>query len=234
MSFQLDTLGIIHSCYQEKFAVPRQPGLAPSAFATLELLPPYNQPEAVEGLEAYSHLWLTFVFHENLEKGWKPRVRPPRLGGNEKTGVFATRSPFRPNGLGLSVVKLEKVETEKGVCLHLSGIDLIEGTPVVDIKPYLPWVESLPQAKAGWAPEPPELLPVAFTHLARQQLTEQPESQRLENLISEVLAQDPRPAYQRAASDRIYGVHLAGLNVKFTYRREGKQDVIEVLELEAD
>ena len=230
MSFQLDTLGIIHSCYQEKFAVPRQPGLAPSAFATLELLPPYNRPEAVEGLEAFSHLWLTFVFHENLEKGWNPRVRPPRLGGNKKTGVFATRSTFRPNGLGLSVVKLEGVDFSQGVQLKLSGIDLVDGSPVVDIKPYLPWADSLPDAQAAWAPEAPKLLPVAFTPLARQQLTEQPESQRLESLISEVLAQDPRPAYQRAASDRVYGVRLAGLNVKFTYRRENEQEVIEVLE----
>jgi len=234
MSFQLDTLGIIHSCYQEKFAVPRQPGLAPSAFATLELLPPYNRPEAVEGLEAYSHLWLTFIFHENIDKGWKPRVRPPRLGGNRKTGVFATRSTFRPNGLGLSVVKLEGVDITKGVTLRLSGIDLVEGTPVVDIKPYLPWADSLPDAQAAWAPEPPELLAVAFTPLAREQLATLSNGSQLQKLIQEVLSQDPRPAYQRTASERVYGVRLAGLNVKFTYRRENEQEVIEVLKLEAN
>src|SRR5690554_2613706 len=133
MKWSLDTLGIIHSCYQEKFAVPRQPGLAPSAQATLELLPPYNQPECMEGLEDFSHLWLTFLFHQNLEQGWKPRVRPPRLGGNQKIGVFASRSTFRPNGLGLSVVKLESIELQQGVKLHLSGVDLVDGTPIVDI-----------------------------------------------------------------------------------------------------
>lgn len=233
MTFNLATIGRVHSCYQEKFAVPRQPGLAPSAFATLELLPPYNQPEAVEGLEAYSHLWLTFVFHEHLGQGWKPRVRPPRLGGNQKIGVFATRSTFRPNGLGLSVVKLEGVDTHQGVRLHLSGIDLIDGTPVVDIKPYLPWADSLPEAQAAWAPEPPQPLPVTFSALALQQLAAAPNGQALQQLIQEVLAQDPRPAYQRAASDRVYGVRLAGFNVKFTYHLKSEQAVIEVLKLEA-
>ncbi|SFC39686.1 tRNA-Thr(GGU) m(6)t(6)A37 methyltransferase TsaA [Marinospirillum celere] len=231
MTFQLDNLGLIHSCYQEKFAVPRQPGLAPSAWATLELLPPYNQPETVEGLEAFSHLWLTFVFHENLEKGWKPRVRPPRLGGNLKQGVFATRSTFRPNGLGLSVVKLEGIDLSEGVKLKLSGIDLVDGTPVVDIKPYLPWADSLPLAEAAWAPEPPQLLPVTFSLEADQQLNDHPEGTQLKQLISEVLAQDPRPAYQRATADRIYGVQLAGFNVKFIYRQEKEQEVIEVVSL---
>lgn len=234
MSFTLEKIGILRSCYQEKFAVPRQPGLAPSAWATLELLPPYNQPETVEGLVAFSHLWLTFVFHENLEKGWKPRVRPPRLGGNLKQGVFATRSTFRPNGLGLSVVKLEGIDLNEGVKLKLSGIDLVDGTPVVDIKPYLPWADSLPEAQANWAPEAPQLHPVVFSEQALQQLGARPENQGLMQLIQEVLSQDPRPAYQKASSERLYGVRLAGVNVRFRYSSAtaGEQEVIEVISLE--
>lgn len=234
MSFQLDTLGIIHSCYQEKFAVPRQPGLAPSAWATLEVLAPYNQPEAFAGLEAFSHLWLTFIFHENLHKGWKTKVRPPRLGGNQKQGVFATRSTFRPNGLGLSVVKLEGIELDQGVRLRLSGIDLVDATPVVDIKPYLPWADSLPEAQANWAPEAPQLHPVVFSEQALQQLDARPESQGLMQLVQEVLSQDPRPAYQKASSERLYGVRLAGVNVRFRYSSAtaGEQEVIEVVSLE--
>ncbi|MBE0506486.1 MAG: tRNA (N6-threonylcarbamoyladenosine(37)-N6)-methyltransferase TrmO [Marinospirillum sp.] len=231
MNWSLDSLGIIHSCYQEKFAVPRQPGLAPSARATLELLPPYNQPECVEGLEDFSHLWLTFLFHQNLEQGWKPRVRPPRLGGNQKIGVFASRSTFRPNGLGLSVVKLESIELQQGVKLHLSGVDLVDGTPIVDIKPYLPWADSLPDATASWAPEPPPLLRVVFDARVEQQLAHHTEGVWLRQLITEVLAQDPRPAYQKNDPQRIYGVMLAGANVKFAFHQQNEQEVIVVLEL---
>lgn len=229
MSWSLDSLGIIHSCYQEKFAVPRQPGLAPSARATLELLPPYNQPECVEGLEDFSHLWLTFLFHQNLPQGWKPRVRPPRLGGNQKIGVFASRSTFRPNGLGLSVVKLEGIELQQGVKLHLSGVDLVDGTPIVDIKPYLPWADSLPNATAAWAPEPPPLLSVVFDATAEQQLNRHTEGVWLRQLISEVLAQDPRPAYQKNDPQRVYGVKLAGRDVRFCFP---DQQQVKVLALE--
>lgn len=229
MKWSLDSLGIIHSCYQEKFAVPRQPGLAPAARATLELLPPYNQPECVEGLEGFSHLWLTFLFHQNLEQGWKPRVRPPRLGGNQKIGVFASRSTFRPNSLGLSVVKLESIELQQGVKLHLSGVDLVDGTPIVDIKPYLPWADSLPDATASWAPEPPPLLSVVFDATAEQQLAHHTEGVWLRQLITEVLAQDPRPAYQKNDPQRVYGVKLAGCNVRFCFP---DQQQVKVLALE--
>lgn len=229
MSWSLDSLGIIHSCYQEKFAVPRQPGLAPAARATLELLPPYNQPECVEGLEDFSHLWLTFLFHQNLEQGWKPRVRPPRLGGNQKVGVFASRSTFRPNGLGLSVVKLEGIERQQGVKLHLSGVDLVDGTPIMDIKPYLPWADSLPDATASWAPEPPPLLRVVFDATVEQQLSQHIEGVWLRQLIIEVLAQDPRPAYQKNDPQRVYGVKLAGKDVRFCFP---DQQQVKVLALE--
>ena len=131
------------------------------------------------------------------------------------------------------MVKLEEVDLSQGVHLRLSGIDLVDGTPVVDIKPYLPWVESLPEAQAGWAPEPPKLLPVIFTPQALQQLADLPQSHSLQQLIQEVLSQDPRPAYQRATAARIYGVRLAGFNVKFIYHQADQQEVIEVLALEA-
>lgn len=228
MSWSLETLGRIHSCYQEKFAVPRQPGLAPSAFATLELLPPYNQAALVEGLETFSHLWISFIFHQNLEQGWKPKVRPPRLGGNKKVGVFASRSTFRPNGLGLSVVKLEGIDLTSGVKLYLSGIDLIDGTPVVDIKPYIPWVDSQPTALSAWAAEPPESLVVSFLPKAEQRLASHPQGSHLKQLIIEVLAQNPRPAYQKITTERIYGVKLADLNVQFCYLDTKHLEVVAV------
>src|SRR5690554_7581282 len=172
MSWSLETLGRIHSCYQEKFAVPRQPGLAPSAFATLELLPPYNQAALVEGLETFSHLWISFIFHQNLEQGWKPKVRPPRLGGNKKVGVFASRSTFRPNGLGLSVVELVDINhTKQETRIEIAGLDLLHGTPIVDIKPYIPYADALTNATAGIAQEPPKnALTVSFVAQAKQTL----------------------------------------------------------------
>lgn len=218
----------MHSCYQEKFAVPRQPGLAPSALATLELLPPYNLPEFVEGLESFSHLWVSFIFHKNLAQGWKSKVRPPRLGGNKKVGVFASRSTFRPNGLGLSVVKLESIDLTEGVRLKVSGADLVDGTPVVDIKPYIPWVDSQPKAFATWVAAPPELLTVKMQLLAEQQLNEHLEGKRLKQLIIEVLAQNPRPAYQKIDPERVYGVKLADLNVQFCYLPDSSLEVIAI------
>lgn len=219
-AYQLEVLGWVKSCYQEKFAIPRQSGLVKSAKAELTLVEPYNQPEAVEGLAGFSHVWLSFIFHQNLAAGWQPRVRPPKLGGNKKMGVFATRSPFRPNGLGLSLVKLDKVCTEKGVTLHLSGIDLLDGTPVVDIKPYLPWVDYQPKASGGWAKPDEPLLEVSFSRAANrflQQLANPVEAQQVQQLISEVLAQNPKPAYQKPDTARVYATRLAGLEMKFRY-----------------
>ena len=142
---ELTPIGTIESCFKEKFGVPRQPGLAPAARASLILQPPYNRPEALAGLEAFSHIWLVYLFHA-IEKGkWKPTVRPPRLGGNRRTGVFATRSNFRPNPIGLSAVKLENIVTRgPDIRLELSGVDLLDGTPVLDIKPYIDGVDQPP------------------------------------------------------------------------------------------
>ncbi|QFI53947.1 tRNA (N6-threonylcarbamoyladenosine(37)-N6)-methyltransferase TrmO [Aeromonas simiae] len=218
MKFEIDTLGVIHSPYKEKFAIPRQPGLVRSATARLELLPPYNQADAVRGLEQFSHLWLSFVFHQTMEQGWHPTVRPPRLGGNERVGVFATRSTFRPNPLGLSVVPLLGITLEKGgVWLELGAVDLLDGTPVVDIKPYLPYADSLPHARGGFAPEPPrDLLSVRFHPEAEAALARRRDLPALRTFLSEVLAQDPRPAYKKGKpDDKEYGVRLYDMNVRF-------------------
>ena len=148
--FELNAVGVIESPYKQKFAIPRQPGLIPEATGYLVLEPDYSDEAIVRGIESFSHLWLVFVFHETAGKGWSPMVRPPRLGGNARKGVFATRATFRPNPVGLSVVKLEGVERKNGkLMLKLSGIDLLHGTPVIDIKPYLPYSDALPEAAAA-------------------------------------------------------------------------------------
>lgn len=217
--FQFDAIGIVHSCYTEKFGIPRQPGLISAAEATLELLRPYNRPEAVKGLDGFSHIWLTFVFHGIKREQWRPTVRPPRLGGNQRLGVFATRSTHRPNPIGLSVVELSGIECSAGkVLLRLKGADLLDGTPVLDIKPYIPYVDSVADASAGFAAEEPQTrLEVHFSEEAQVACdllrTRYPQ---LRQLIIEVLAQDPRPAYQAERDERReYGFQLYDRNIRF-------------------
>lgn len=226
-SLSLDPIGYVHSDFIDPFGIPRQPGLASAARANLVLRPPYNDPLSVRGLEDFSHLWLTFIFHLSPQR-WKPLVRPPRLGGNTKMGVFATRSTHRPNRLGLSLVVLEHIDTRNGVCLTLSGADLANGTPVVDIKPYLPWLESQPQARSGFAPEPPQHCRVTFSRHATQQLTARADSDTLGPLIQQVLAQDPRPAYRSSPDTRLHGIRLRDLDIHF---RATQENVLEVVEL---
>ncbi len=217
MTFSLDPIGIIHSCFKGDFAVPRQAGLVPSARAELELLPPYDDPQALDGLEQCTHLWLQFIFHREAPGQWKPRVRPPRLGGNRRIGVFATRSPRRPNGLGLSAVRLERIELRDGKPrLLLSGVDLVDGTPVVDIKPYVPYADALPDARNGLAPEPPGVIPVCFSAQALAVCASQPGTD-LAQLITEVLQQDPRPAYQQPDPNRRYGTRLQNWELGWQY-----------------
>ena len=160
----LTPIAITRSCFQDKFGVPRQPGLTRHARAELIIQPPFDREDAFRGLETASHLWLTFQFHEAVRADWRPVVRPPRLGGNRKMGVFASRSPFRPNSLGLSVVRNEGLVRKDGqLILRISDHDLIEGTPILDIKPYLPFADSVPEATLGWADSAPvERLPVIF------------------------------------------------------------------------
>ena len=198
-SFQFEQIGVIHSPYKEKFAVPRQPGLVTRGGGELHLIAPYNQADAVRGLEAFSHLWVVFVFHQTMEGGWRPTVRPPRLGGNARMGVFATRSTFRPNPVGMSLVELKGIRCQKDqVILELGSLDLVDGTPVIDIKPYLPFAEALPDARASYAQEAPRAdMPVHFTAELTAQLSQlEKRYPHLRDFITEVLAQDPRPAVQ--------------------------------------
>ena len=219
VKFEFQPIGIIHSCFPEKFGIPRQPGLVKEAHATLELLPPYDRHEALEGLEDFSHLWLLFVFHATQQQAWKPTVRPPRLGGNKRIGVFASRSMFRPNPLGLSVVELERIDTSvRPPCLYLKGVDLLDGTPVLDIKPYLPYVDAIPAATGGYAADSPEpRLQVRFTSEAASQCaryaTDYPQ---LQTLITQLLALDPRPAYYAADEARTdFGMRLLDFEIKW-------------------
>ena len=231
-AFSFQQIGVIRSPYKEKFAVPRQPGLVEDGGGELHLLPPYNQPEAVRGLEAFSHLWVMFIFHQTMEGGWRPTVRPPRLGGNARMGVFATRSTFRPNPLGMSLIELKGIRQQGNtVILQLGSLDLVDGTPVVDIKPYLPFAESHPGARAGFAQSAPAAdMPVRFSALAEQQL--QAESRaypQLRRFLIQVLAQDPRPAYRKGdEEDRDYAVHLLAFNVRWRVQ----QNETEVLSLD--
>lgn len=218
-SLSLQPIGVIRSPYREKFAVPRQPGLVEDGAGELHLLPPYAQAEAVRGLEQFSHVWILFIFHQTKDGGWRPTVRPPRLGGNARMGVFATRSTFRPNPIGMSLVELKGIRLQGAeVILELGSLDLIDGTPVVDIKPYLPFAESLPHARAGFAQDaPPADMPVTFSADAQQTLRrEEGKYPHLGRFITQVLAQDPRPAYrQKEQEAREFAVHLLDFNVRW-------------------
>lgn len=212
---QIEPVGVVRSCFGEKFAVPRQPGLCPSAWGELVFHPEFRSPEAVRGLEGFSHVWLVFGFHETADKGWQPTVRPPRLGGNRRVGVFASRSTFRPNGLGLSLVRLDGIDSGRpdGPVLLLGGLDLIDGTPVYDIKPYLPYAESPPDARGGFAAEAPERLETRVTGEVSAAFAKLPVRSR--EVILQALALDPRPAVQAEKEDRVFGAKLCGLNVRF-------------------
>ena len=214
--FQFQTIGVIHSCYRQKFGIPRQPNLTTADESELELFAPFNQEATVRGLADFSHIWIQFIFHQTLNDGWRPTIRPPKLGGKKRVGVFATRSTHRPNPLGLSVVRLKEViTTPKKLVLKLGSIDLLDGTPVVDIKPYIPYADMIPDASAGFTVDQPELKPIQFTLHATQQcktyenLTGRP----LHKLIVEVLAQDPRPSYLSQSTHRRHGVLLWDVNV---------------------
>ena len=214
----------IRSDFSQKFGIPRQSGLIDSLRAQVVFLPEYREPEAFRGLEEYSHLWLIWQFSQARREGWSPTVRPPRLGGNIRKGVFATRSPFRPNSLGLSSVRLLEVlpEGPEGPVLVVGGADLLDGTPIYDVKPYLPYTDSHPEASGGFALQeregslevdfPPELLERLPLHLR-------------ESLVA-VLAQDPRPGYQDDP-DRIYGLDFGGAEVRFRVAGE-RMTVVEV------
>jgi len=228
MQHTVAPVGIVRSCFKEKFAIPRQPQLAPAARGVLELLPPFDQGDAVAGLEQVSHVWLLFLFHQALEDKPRLKVRPPRLGGNKSMGVFATRATHRPNGIGQSVVRLEGVEPGR---LLLSGIDLLDGTPVLDIKPYVPYADSIVGASNLMASEAPVAIAVGWSAnaLAQAQAHGLRLGEPLVALIEQCLAQDPRPAYQVPPPERVYGVKLWDVQVRWHYPQPGQIQVLEVV-----
>ncbi|AYG46290.1 tRNA (N6-threonylcarbamoyladenosine(37)-N6)-methyltransferase TrmO [Pseudomonas sp. Leaf58] len=227
MQHSVAPVGIVRSCFKEKFAIPRQPQLAPAARGVLELLPPFDQGDAVQGLEQVSHVWLLFLFHQALEDKPRLKVRPPRLGGNKSMGVFATRATHRPNGIGQSVVRLEAVEPGR---LLLSGIDLLDGTPVLDIKPYVPYADSIVGARNQMASDAPAVITVQWGDNALPQAREHALrlGEPLVELIEQCLAQDPRPAYQVPPPARVYGVKFWDVQVRWHYPQP---EVIRVLEV---
>lgn len=223
----LEPVAHIHSDFPTKFGIPRQSGLVEELTAQIVFTPDYRAPEAVRGLEDFSHIWLIWQFSKAVREHWSPTVRPPRLGGNTRMGVFATRSPFRPNAIGLSCVRLLKVEpnTPEGPVLTVAGADLMDGTPILDIKPYIPYADCQMEATGGFTDTAGEfLLKVEFPP---ELLSMVPEDRR-EALIG-VLRHDPRPSYQRKP-ERVYGMEFAGVNVRF--RVEG--EVLTVIEVEKE
>lgn len=219
----------IQSDFKEKFGIPRQSGLVPQTRARIVFEPAYRNADALRGIDGYSHLWLIWSFSKAEREGWSPTVRPPRLGGNTRMGVFATRSPFRPNPIGLSCVTLEDIQlhTPEGPVLIVGGADLLDSTPIYDIKPYLPHIDSHPEARGGFAAEKADYaLQVDFP----QTLLDRIEETHREALLG-VLAGDPRPSYQRDPA-RVYGVRYAQYNVKFTVA-DGTLTVCDVIDLES-
>ncbi|PSS48190.1 tRNA (N6-threonylcarbamoyladenosine(37)-N6)-methyltransferase TrmO [Pseudomonas sp. BBP2017] len=228
MNYSVAPVGFVRSCFKEKFAIPRQPQLAPAARGVLELVPPFDSGDAVAGLEQVSHVWLLFLFHQALEDKPRLKVRPPRLGGNTSMGVFATRATHRPNGIGQSVVRLEKVEAGR---LLLSGIDLLDGTPVLDIKPYVPYADAVSGATNQMASAPPAPIAVAWSDTALPQAREHALrlAEPLVELIEQCLAQDPRPAYQIPPPERVYGVKFWDVQVRWHYPQPDQIRVLEVV-----
>ena len=214
----------IHSDFPDKFGIPRQSGLT-SLAARIVFEPEFRDPNALRGIEGWSHLWILWIFSEAVRPGWSPTVRPPRLGGNERVGVFATRSPFRPNNIGLSSVKLERVEhTEnEGDVLIVSGADLMDGTPIIDIKPYVPYADAHPEASGGFAAEKfGKKLKVVFP----EELLSRVEPGKREGL-KDLLAEDPRPAVQDDP-ERVYGMRFSDVEIKFVVS-DGVLTVVDVI-----
>ena len=224
MAEQIQIIARMHSDFASKFGIPRQSGLVEELKSTIVFEPEFRNPDTLRGIEDFSHLWIIWQFSEAVRQGWSPTVRPPRLGGNARMGVFATRSPFRPNNLGLSCVRLLGVEHTKefGTVLHVGGADLMDGTPIFDIKPYIPYADCQPHATGGFTDTAGEfLLEVAFPEELLQKL---PPDKR-DSAIG-VLSHDPRPSYQRKP-DRVYGLTFAGFDLRF--RVSG--DILTVVEV---
>ena len=214
-TFEVKPIAFMHSDFDSKFGIPRQSGLVEQLRSTIVFAQEFRNPDALRGIEDFSRLWIIWQFSEAVRQGWSPTVRPPRLGGNTRMGVFATRSPFRPNNLGLSCVTLLGVErTESyGTVLHVGGADLMDGTPIFDIKPYIPYADAFPDAKGGFTTGAGEyLLEVNFPE---ELLSRLPEDKR--DAAIGVLSHDPRPSYQKD-SDRVYGLRFAGFDIRFSVK----------------
>jgi len=224
MDVSIRPIATMRSDFATKFGIPRQSGLVEELHSTIVFEPEYRNDDALRGIEDYSHLWIIWQFSEAVRDGWSPTVRPPRLGGNTRMGVFATRSPFRPNNLGLSCVKLLGVEhtTEHGTVLHVGSADLMDGTPIFDIKPYIPYSDCKSDATGGFTSNADDfLLEVIFPDDLLQKI---PQSKR--SAAIGVLSHDPRPSYQRKPG-RIYGLTFAGFDIRFTV----EEDTLTVVEV---
>ena len=211
----MDVIAVMHSDFPTKFGIPRQSGLADALQSTIVFEPAYRNPEALRGIEGFSHLWILWQFSQAVRQDWSPTVRPPRLGGNTRMGVFATRSPFRPNAIGLSCVRLLSVEhtQDMGTVLHIGGADLMDGTPILDIKPYIPYCDAHPEAMGGFTQDAGDfILEVDFPENLKQRLPAEKQE-----AICQVLSHDPRPSYQKD-SDRVYGLSFAGHDIRFTVK----------------
>lgn len=220
-------IGFIRSPYKQKFAIPRQPGLVPAAQGEIVFTEEFADANCLREIEQFSHLWLLFHFHETAGKGWSPTVQPPRLGGRERVGVFASRSTFRPNGIGMSVVTNLGWKQHSGeLILRVGGMDLLDNTPIIDIKPYLPYADSVADATGGYAQAAPgDAFPVVFSAEAEAALDALAvEYADLRQLVTAILAQDPRPAWrQRNPDDKQYGMTLYDLNIKW---RVGPEQIV--------
>ena len=218
--FNFNKIAIVRNGYNEKFGIPRQSGLTNNVESVIELVAPYNHEDYIRGLDGFSHIWLTFVFHQHIGKDIKATVRPPRLGGNKRVGVFASRSPFRPNPIGLSVVKLNSIyKNGNTIQLHVSGADLLNGTPVIDIKPYIGYADSIQDADSSYANKKPEtLLEVTFSDSCNKFIEDvKKDYPELRNIICETLSLDPRPAYIEDDTWQ-YGLSLFEFNIKWSVK----------------
>ena len=223
--FEFRAIGFVRSPFKDKFGIPRQPGLVKEARGVIKIADDPNYKTALRSLDEFSHIWIVFVFHEHGGKKWKPSIRPPRLGGNVKVGTLASRSPHRPNPIGISAVALERVDfdAEGGPEIYVTGIDLLDGTPVLDIKPYIPYADILPDANAGWASAPIERFPVVYAESVGDL------DEGLHLLITEILEIDPRPAHQKrqltpkdpANEGLRFGIEIHGHEVKYEIRDGG-------------
>ncbi len=226
-------IAYVQSPFKQRYGVPRQPGLVKNAVGIIQFKKDPDLKSALKTIDQFSHLWIVFIFHQHGGKKWKPSIRPPRLGGRTKVGVLASRSPHRPNPIGISVVKINKVNLDdpKGPSIEVQGLDVLDGTPVLDVKPYIPYADAVVDANAGWATPDIDRLSVTYSSEAQEFLQSNPNkfTHQLQNLITEILELDPRPAYlqreEPATSpqfwNKIYGIEISHNEVKYSFTEEG-------------